>query len=292
MFFPTPDVIGKLAAGKLLQPLNKSYLPEPDQRLGVAAGPVLRPGLRVHGARTRSTRPGIGYRIDAVAKTPDELRQPATTSSGTRPTPARSTSSRTTARCSAWRCCGASPTPTSTPRTPARSTPPLADVVRARPTSVNVKVGAEAYTRAAREAGAGSTSAGRATSSTRSTTCPRARRSTTSATGTRRTAAASIGSDTHRRPAQRREAGARPRVPRLPARRRRTPSRTTAGSATSRRRTSLDPDSVVADEYVPAHLASAVVRPEDFDDGPAAAAADAGRRALWDDAWSKFTAGG
>ena len=39
----------------------------------------------------------------------------------------------------------------------------------------------------------------------------------------------------------------------------------------------LDPTSVVADEYVPAHLESAVVRPDDFDDGQQLLAADAGR---------------
>ena len=100
VFFPTPDRVGKLAAGKLLQPLNQTYLPEPRQRLGVAAGPVLRPGRRVHGAVHARTRPA-----SATASTPWPRRPTPTTnrttSSGTRPTPARCTCSRTTARCSA-----------------------------------------------------------------------------------------------------------------------------------------------------------------------------------------------
>ena len=55
---------------------------------------------------------------------------------------------------------------------------------------------------------------------------------------------------------------------------------------------SLDPDSVVADGYVPAHLANAVVRPEDFDTGQQLLQLSLAGEKIWDDAWSTFTAGG
>ena len=54
---------------------------------------------------------------------------------------------------------------------------------------------------------------------------------------------------------------------------------------------SLDPDSVVADEYVPSHLANAVVRPEDFDTGQQLLQLSLAGEKLWDDAWSAFSAG-
>ena len=75
VFFPTTDVIGKVAAGQLLQPLNKSYIPQPRERLGVAAGPVLRQG-RVYPVPYALFTTGIGYRIDAVAKPPDDYDNP------------------------------------------------------------------------------------------------------------------------------------------------------------------------------------------------------------------------
>jgi spermidine/putrescine transport system substrate-binding protein len=54
---------------------------------------------------------------------------------------------------------------------------------------------------------------------------------------------------------------------------------------------SLDPDSVVTDDFVPAHLASAVVRPEDFDTGRQLLQLSLAGEKLWDDAWSTFSAG-
>jgi spermidine/putrescine transport system substrate-binding protein len=54
---------------------------------------------------------------------------------------------------------------------------------------------------------------------------------------------------------------------------------------------SLDPDKLVADEYVPAHLTDAIVRPEDFDKGVQLLQLSRTGETLWDDAWSKFTAG-
>ena len=44
-----PDRIGRLVVGKALQPLNRDYLPNLDERLAVGPGPVVRQGLAVHG---------------------------------------------------------------------------------------------------------------------------------------------------------------------------------------------------------------------------------------------------
>jgi spermidine/putrescine transport system substrate-binding protein len=54
---------------------------------------------------------------------------------------------------------------------------------------------------------------------------------------------------------------------------------------------SLDPDTVVADGYVPEHLADAIVREEDFDKGVQLLQLSRQGEKTWDDAWSKFTAG-
>ena len=54
----------------------------------------------------------------------------------------------------------------------------------------------------------------------------------------------------------------------------------------------LDPDRVVAEGYVPAHLATAVVRPEDFATGQQLLQLSLAGEREWDDAWSTFTAGG
>jgi spermidine/putrescine transport system substrate-binding protein len=55
---------------------------------------------------------------------------------------------------------------------------------------------------------------------------------------------------------------------------------------------SIDPETVVADGYVPAHLSSAVIKPEDFDTGHQLLQLSLAGEKLWDNAWSTFTAGG
>ncbi len=55
--------------------------------------------------------------------------------------------------------------------------------------------------------------------------------------------------------------------------------------------TSIDPESVVADGLVPAHLDTTVIRPEDFDTGYQLLQLSLAGERLWDDAWSTFTAG-
>jgi spermidine/putrescine transport system substrate-binding protein len=54
---------------------------------------------------------------------------------------------------------------------------------------------------------------------------------------------------------------------------------------------SIDPETLVADEYVPAHLEASVIRPEDFERGQQLLQLSLAGEKLWDDAWSQFTAG-
>jgi spermidine/putrescine transport system substrate-binding protein len=54
---------------------------------------------------------------------------------------------------------------------------------------------------------------------------------------------------------------------------------------------SLDPDRLVADGVVPTHLASCVVRPEDFDKGHILLELDPDTDMIWQDAWAQFKAG-
>jgi spermidine/putrescine transport system substrate-binding protein len=54
---------------------------------------------------------------------------------------------------------------------------------------------------------------------------------------------------------------------------------------------SLDPDKLVADGVVPKHLASCVVRPEDFDKGHILLELDPETDLIWQDAWAQFRAG-
>ena len=61
VFFPTPDVIGKLAAGKLLQPLNKSLPAQPDNVWDSLQDPFYDMGGAYTVPYTLYTT-GIGYR--------------------------------------------------------------------------------------------------------------------------------------------------------------------------------------------------------------------------------------
>lgn len=55
--------------------------------------------------------------------------------------------------------------------------------------------------------------------------------------------------------------------------------------------TSIDPDSVVTDGLVPPHLESTVIQPEDFETGYQLLQLSLAGERLWDNAWSTFTAG-
>jgi spermidine/putrescine transport system substrate-binding protein len=53
----------------------------------------------------------------------------------------------------------------------------------------------------------------------------------------------------------------------------------------------IDPESVVSDGLVPPHLDTTVIRPEDFETGHQLLQLTLAGERLWDDAWSRFTAG-
>ena len=75
VFFPTPDRIGQLAAGQLLQPLNKSYLTNFENVWTSLRDPFYDQGSVYTVPYTLYTT-GIGYRIDAVGKAPDAYDNP------------------------------------------------------------------------------------------------------------------------------------------------------------------------------------------------------------------------
>ena len=75
VFFPTTDVIAKLAAGQLLQPLNKSYLPNLTNVWESLQDPFYDKGS-VYSVPYVMFQTGIGYRIDGVAKAPDAYANP------------------------------------------------------------------------------------------------------------------------------------------------------------------------------------------------------------------------
>jgi spermidine/putrescine transport system substrate-binding protein len=75
VFFPTTDVIGKLAAGKLLLPLNKSYVPNLTNVWPSLQDPFYDKGS-VYSVPYTLFQTGIGYRTDAVAKTPEKYANP------------------------------------------------------------------------------------------------------------------------------------------------------------------------------------------------------------------------
>jgi spermidine/putrescine transport system substrate-binding protein len=53
----------------------------------------------------------------------------------------------------------------------------------------------------------------------------------------------------------------------------------------------IDPDTLVAQGYIPPNLASTIVRKSDFVKGVTIDALTADGQALWTNAWSNFTAG-
>jgi spermidine/putrescine transport system substrate-binding protein len=69
VFFPTPDVVAKVVLGKLLQPLNHSYLPNLDNALSELQNPFYDRGSR-YTVPYNIYSTGIGYRADEVPQLP------------------------------------------------------------------------------------------------------------------------------------------------------------------------------------------------------------------------------
>ena len=75
VFFPTPDRLSRLAAGKLLQPLNKEYIPNLSNMWPVFESPFYDVGAQYTVPYTVYST-GIGYRTDKVKGTPADLDNP------------------------------------------------------------------------------------------------------------------------------------------------------------------------------------------------------------------------
>jgi spermidine/putrescine transport system substrate-binding protein len=70
LVFPTPDVIGKVVAGKLLQPLNHTYLSNLSNAWPQLQDPFYDQGSQYTVPYTAYTT-GIGYRADRITSVPD-----------------------------------------------------------------------------------------------------------------------------------------------------------------------------------------------------------------------------
>jgi spermidine/putrescine transport system substrate-binding protein len=75
VFFPTPDRLSRLAAGKVLQPINKEYIPNLSNMWEAFQDPFYDVGAQYTVPYTVYTT-GIGYRSDKVKGTPDDLDNP------------------------------------------------------------------------------------------------------------------------------------------------------------------------------------------------------------------------
>ncbi|WP_344139368.1 spermidine/putrescine ABC transporter substrate-binding protein [Luedemannella flava] len=69
VYFPTPDILGRLAAGKLLQPLNHTYLPNLKNAWPQLQDPFYDQGAQYTVPYTAYTT-GVGYRADKVKSVP------------------------------------------------------------------------------------------------------------------------------------------------------------------------------------------------------------------------------
>lgn len=75
VFFPTPDRLSRLALGQVLQPLNKDYIPNLSNMWPTFQDPFYDQGAQYTVPYTVYTT-GIGYRNDKVKGTPDDLDNP------------------------------------------------------------------------------------------------------------------------------------------------------------------------------------------------------------------------
>ena len=76
VFFPTPDRLGRIVHAQLLQPLNRSYIPNLEANIWPSLqNPFYDQGSQYTVPYTLYTT-GIGYRVDKVAQPPDALANP------------------------------------------------------------------------------------------------------------------------------------------------------------------------------------------------------------------------
>ncbi|MET0911264.1 MAG: spermidine/putrescine ABC transporter substrate-binding protein, partial [Ilumatobacteraceae bacterium] len=286
VFFPTPDVVGKLAAGKLLQPLNKSYLPNLANVWESLQDPFYDQG-GVYTVPYTIYTTGIGYRIDAVAEAPDTydnpydiLWDPANTGQVYVLEDDREVFAMAMLR--AGDTADVNTEDAGAVDAALSSVSELIDLV-------NVKVGSEAYTvLPEKRAWVHQCWSGDAVNA--QYYLPEG--DTIDNIGYWRPESGGVvGSDTI---AVLRSATnpvlAHTFVDYLLDATHAVENYSWLGYQPPQ--TSLDPESVVADGYVPAHLATAVVRPEDFETGQQLLQLSLAGEREWDNAWSTFTAGG
>lgn len=285
VFFPTVDVVGKLAAGRLLQPLNKSYLPHLDSVWPSLQDPFYDKG-GVYTAPYVLFTTGIGYRIDAVGRAPgdyesgyDVFWDPANRGQVYLLEDDREVFAMAMLRK------GKKDVNTEEADDIDAA---LADVLELTDT-VQIKVGAEAYT-VLPEKRAWVHQAWSGDVVNAQYYLPEGESIENIGYWFPAEAGGVIGSDTiavmngAERPVLAHafidyfldETNALANYGWL---------------GYQPPQSSIDPDSLVADEYVPAHLASAVIRPEDFEKGHQLLQLSLAGEKLWDDAWSTFTAG-
>ena len=284
VFFPTPDRLGQLAAGKLLQPLNKSYLPNFDNVWDSLRDPFYDLGSAYTVPYTLYTT-GIGYRIDAVSKTPDGYEDaydifwdPANRGQVYLLEDDREVFGMALLR--------RDPESDVNTEDTELLNAALADVTELTDL-VNVKVGAEAYTvLPEKRAWVHQCWSGDVINA--QYYLPEGE--SIENIGYWKSPTGIIGSDTI---AVLRSAE-KPVLAHAFLNFMLDPTRAIENYGWlgyQPPQTSLDPNQVVADGYVPAHLESAVVRPEDFEAGQQLLQLTLAGERTWDDAWSKFTAG-
>lgn len=285
VFFPTVDVVGKLAAGKLLQPLNKSYLSNIGNVWDSLQDPFYDQG-GVYTAPYVLFTTGLGYRVDAVATAPGDYDNPydALWDPANRGQVFVLEDDREVFGMAMLRAGGDADINTEDAEAVETA---LAEVLQLTDT-VNVKIGAEAYTvlpekrtwlhqcwsgdvinaqyylpegEVIENIGYWYPSGGGVVGSDTMAVMAGADRPVLAHAFIDHLLDSTVAFENYGwlgyQPPQ----------------------------------SSLDPETVVADEYVPEHLATAVVRPEDFDDGHQLLQLSLQGEKLWDDAWSRFTAG-
>ncbi len=284
VFFPTPDRLGQLAAGQLLQPLNKSYLPNFDNVWDSLREPFYDLGSIYTVPYTLYTT-GIGYRTDAVSKTPDAYEDPYDIfwDPANRGQVYLLEDDREVFGMALLRRDPESDVNTEDTELLNAA---LADVTELTDL-VNVKVGAEAYTvLPEKRAWVHQCWSGDVINA--QYYLPEGE--SIENIGYWKSPTGIIGSDTI---AVLRSAE-KPVLAHAFLNFMLDPTRAIENYGWlgyQPPQTSLDPSKVVADGYVPAHLESAVVRPEDFEAGQQLLQLTLAGERTWDDAWSKFTAG-
>lgn len=287
VFFPTTDVIAKLAAGQLLQPLNKSYVPNLVNVWESLQDPFYDKGS-VYSVPYVLFQTGIGYRIDGVAKAPDAYTNPYDIfwDPANRGQVYLLEDDREVFGMALLRMSPDNDVNTEDEELIAAALEDVMELIDA----VNVKVGAEAYTvLPEKRAWVHQCWSGDVVNA--QYYLPEGESIDNIGYWYPAGGGGVIGSDTI---AVMRDAEkpvlAHMFLNFLLDKAHAIENYGWLGYQPPQR--SIDPEMVVADGYVPAHLSAAVIKPEDFETGHQLLQLSLAGEKLWDNAWSTFTAGG